>query len=92
MSYALKISYDPKTVLMRSHNIFFKDIICCDPSLEPSPRDGSNEGSQHMLSLRNIIKLSPNYPSYPTYQEHHLKKYMDYLTEDNAFDDYSVVW
>ena len=24
-----------------------------DPSLEPSPRDGSNEGSQHMFSLRN---------------------------------------
>ena len=25
----------------------------CDPSLEPSHRDGSNEGSQHMFSLRN---------------------------------------
>ena len=24
-----------------------------DPSLEPSRRDGSNEGSQHMFSLRN---------------------------------------
>ena len=30
--------------------------ICCDPSLEPSHRDGSNEGSQHMLSLRNKKK------------------------------------
>ena len=30
--------------------------ICCDPSLQPSRRDGSNEGSQHMLSLRNKIK------------------------------------
>ena len=27
--------------------------IFCDPSLEPSRRDGSNEGSQHMFSLRN---------------------------------------
>ena len=26
---------------------------CCDPSLEPSRRDGSNEGSLHMLPLRN---------------------------------------
>ena len=25
----------------------------CDPSLEPSRRGGSNEGSQHMLFLRN---------------------------------------
>ena len=24
-----------------------------DPSVEPSRRDGSNEGSQHMFSLRN---------------------------------------
>ena len=23
--------------------------ICCGPSLEPSPRDGSNEGSQHVF-------------------------------------------
>ena len=27
--------------------------IFCDPSLEPSRLDGSNEGSQHMFSLRN---------------------------------------
>ena len=26
----------------------------CDPSLEPSSRDGSNEGSQHMFSLKNM--------------------------------------
>ena len=25
----------------------------CDPSSEPSHRDGSNEGSQHMFSLGN---------------------------------------
>ena len=34
----------------------------CEPSLEPSRRDGSNEGSQHMFSLRNLIILSLNYP------------------------------
>ena len=27
--------------------------IYCDPSLEPSYRDSSNEGSQHMFSLKN---------------------------------------
>ena len=27
--------------------------IFCDHSLEPSHRDGSNEGSQYMFSLRN---------------------------------------
>ena len=37
----------------------------CDPSLEPSHQDGSNEGSQHMFLLRNKKKLSLNYPQYP---------------------------
>ena len=36
--------------------------ICSDPSSEPSRQDGSNEGSQHMVSMRNtekdIIKYS----------------------------------
>ena len=27
--------------------------IHCDPSSEPSCRDGSDEGSQHMVSVRN---------------------------------------
>ena len=42
-------------------------IMCCDPSSEPSRPDGSNEGSQHMISMRNtknypsiIIKYSPS--------------------------------
>ena len=30
----------------------------CDTSLEPSCQDGSNEGSQHMFSLRKKEKLS----------------------------------
>ena len=28
----------------------------CDPSFEPSHRDGSDEGSQHMVSMRNKKK------------------------------------
>ena len=38
-----------------------KKYIFCDPPLEPSRRDGSNEGSQHMFLLRNkkiIFELS----------------------------------
>ena len=27
--------------------------MCCDPSSEASRRDGSDEGSQHMVSMRN---------------------------------------
>ena len=26
-----------------------KKNVCCDPSLEPSWQDGSNDGSQHMF-------------------------------------------
>ena len=28
-------------------------IICCDPSSEPSQQDSSGEGSQHMVLMRN---------------------------------------
>ena len=34
------------------------------PSSEPSRRDGSDEGSQHMVSMRNKKKLSSSTPSY----------------------------
>ena len=27
--------------------------MCCDPASEPSQRDGSDEGSQHMVLMRN---------------------------------------
>ena len=30
--------------------LFLKESICCDPSLEPSWRDGTNDGSQNILS------------------------------------------
>ena len=39
--------------------------VCCDTSLEPSHQEGSNEGSQHMFSLRNKKKLPSDYPQYP---------------------------
>ena len=29
--------------------LFLNQNICCDPSLEPSQRDGSNDGSQNMF-------------------------------------------
>ena len=41
----------------------FREKVCCDPSLEPSHRDGSNEVSQHTVSLRNkknITEFSSN--------------------------------
>ena len=52
--------YLPELQIRRS-NIYNLEIIFhispinifCDPSLEPSRRDGSNEGSQHMFSLGN---------------------------------------
>ena len=37
----------------------------CDPSLEPSCQDGSNEGSQHMFSLINMENYLLNYPPHP---------------------------
>ena len=30
---------------------YMSDPICCEPSSELSRRDGSDEGSQHMVSL-----------------------------------------
>ena len=34
--------------------IFLNTNICCDPSLEPSGLDGSNDGSQNMFLWRNM--------------------------------------
>ena len=33
--------------------LFLLKNICCDPSSEPSQRDGSDEGSQRMVLMRN---------------------------------------
>ena len=39
--------------------LFFRiKTIYCDPSSEPSHRDGSDEGSQHMFFMQNQQKLS----------------------------------
>ena len=38
--------------------LFLVENICCDPSLEPSRRDGSNDGSQNMFLWKNMA----NYP------------------------------
>ena len=44
--------------------MFLNKNMCCDPLSELSRQDGSNEGSQHMFSLRNkknylrILELS----------------------------------
>ena len=40
--------------------------IGCDPSYEPSRRDSSDKGSQHMVSVRNknYSSISIQYSSY----------------------------
>ena len=39
--------------------------ICCDPSSEPSRRDGSDEGSQHTVSMGNKKKIVLSYHQIP---------------------------
>ena len=38
--------------------LFLNKNICCDPTLEPSQRDFSNDGSENMFLLRTVPKLS----------------------------------
>ena len=38
--------------------LFLIEIIYCDPSSEPSRRDGSDEGLQHMF----LWRINKNYP------------------------------
>ena len=52
-------------VIIRNNFCHFCTKTCCDPSAEPSRRDGLDEGSQNMVSMRNrnnyfsiIIKYS----------------------------------
>ena len=49
---------DKREYLVIFRNNFFLSLhlhknICYDPSSEPSRRDGSDEGSHHMVSMRN---------------------------------------
>ena len=61
---------DQLLVWIGMEDISWKKKIYCDPSLEPSQRDGSNEGSQCMFILRhmeNYFQLIPVTPSYLQY-------------------------
>ena len=40
-------------VIIRDNSWYFCIKTCYDPSSEPSRRDGSDKGSQHMVSIRN---------------------------------------
>ena len=54
-------------IIQRYFFLFLIENICCDPSLEPSRQDGSNDGLQNMFLLRNmanyplIIHVTPSY-------------------------------
>ena len=48
--------------------LFHIENICCDHSLEPSRRDGSNDGSQNMFLWRNM----ENYPEIITFTHSYL--------------------
>ena len=48
--------------------IFFLSLnenVCCDPSLEPSRRDGSIDG-YNIRFKREIGTIIPNFPLYPS--------------------------
>ena len=49
---------DKREYLMIIFFLFLIETIGCDPSSEPSHRDGSDEGSQHMVLCR-INKIYP---------------------------------
>ena len=64
--------YSASKLLLRwrvddSPDIFFlfsNENICCDPSLEPSRRDGSDNGSHHIF-MKRPGKISLNFLSGP---------------------------
>ena len=69
---------------------FWKKNIFCDPSSEPSRWDGSDEGSQHMVSLRNKKnnpELSSNTLSYLELCDCHKRK-----INRNTKDRITVAW
>ena len=41
-------------IIQRIFFLFLRENIGCDPSLEPSGLDGSNDGSQNMFLQRNM--------------------------------------
>ena len=40
-------------MIIRDKFLILLKNICCDPSSELSRRDGSDKGSQHIVSMRN---------------------------------------
>ena len=55
----LKLIFKPGRALVKMVIfLFLIETICCDPSSEPSQRDGSYEGSEHIFLLR----INKNYP------------------------------
>ena len=51
--------------------LFLIENVCCDPSLEPSQRDGSNDGSQHTFERSSM----ENYPKTIHITPSNLKRY-----------------
>ena len=53
--YGLYRALDKREYLeiIRDNFCHFYIKSCCDPSSEPSQQDSSDEGSQHMVSMRN---------------------------------------
>ena len=50
--------------------LFLIKNICCDPSLELSHQDSSNDGSQHMFERSNIENYPLIIPFSLSYLEH----------------------
>ena len=40
-------------MIIRDKLLILHKNICCDPSSEPSHRDSSDEGSHHMVLMKN---------------------------------------
>ena len=49
-------------ILVRYFLLFLILTIYRDPSSEPSPQDGSDEGSKHMF----LCQINQNYPELPS--------------------------
>ena len=47
--------------------LFLNENICCDPSLEPSQQDGSNDGSQYMFLWKNMDNYPETVPVTPSF-------------------------
>ena len=59
-----------RIIQIRSFFLFLNINICCDPSLEPSRGDGSNDGSQNMFLWRYIANHLEIVSVTPFYLEH----------------------